>query len=211
MKPVKRGAKRQVDQILFFASLRKIGDLPEPKLRKLFRQFLGILYGEEPERERAYDKLSMSAVGFTRDLQRLADELHSLIQQVREIAGRSGYKDKRHLIPDRPFKFEVAYDVYLRDGKVSVRPLGETRVLMKAKKDESAGVLRSLGEEKEISNLLSYRFFSLLEKAELPLSSIRVCTKCKCFFSATERKEDKRCRKCLQRAIRRKWGKERGL
>ena len=82
-------------------------------------------------------------------------------------------------------------------------------MLTKAKKDDIAGVLRSLEEdEMEKSNLLKYRFFSLLEKAELPLSSIRICTECKRFFSATERKIDKLCRKCLQRSIRRDWKPE---
>jgi len=209
MKPVKRDAKRQVDQLLSFASLRNIGDLPEPKLRKLFREFLGILHGPEVEKQKYYARRSAYAVSFSRDLQRLADELHYLIQEVREKAGQSEHKDKWHVIPGRPFRFHVSYDLYLRDDKVSVRPLWETRVLTKAKKDDIAGVLRSLEEdEKEKSNLLKYRFFSLLEKAELPLSSIRICTECKRFFSATERKKDKRCRKCLQRSIRRDWKPE---
>jgi hypothetical protein len=205
MKPVKRDAKRQVDQLLSFASLRNIGDLPEPKLRKLFRELLGILYGPEVEKQKYYDRLSADAISFRHDLQRLADELHSLIQEVREKAGQSEHNDKSHLIPGRPFRFDVPYDLYLRDDKVSVRPLWDTHILTKAKKDKGAGVLRLLEGEKERSNLLKHRFFSLLEQAELPLSSIRVCTKCKVFFSATERKKDKRCRKCLQRAIRRKW------
>ena len=206
MKPVKRDAKRQVDQILFFASLRKLGDLPEQKLRKLFREFLEILYGAEAERERVYDKLSTDAVSFRRDLQRLADELHSLIQEVRKEAGRSEHKAKWHVIPGRPFRFHVLYDIYFKDDRVSVRPLGDTRVLTKGKKGGGVGLLRSLeNEEMESSNLLKYRFFSLLEKAELPVSSIRACIECKRFFSATERKKKKQCRTCLQRAIRRKW------
>ena len=212
MKLGKRNAKRHVDQFLSFASVKKMGDLPEPKLRRLFLQFFEIVYGAGKERENYYDALCANSASLIYHLQRLAGQLHSLIQEIREQAGRDIDKKKWRAIPGRPFRFYVSYDLYFKDDKVSVRPLGETRISTKAKKDEGVGLMRSLEEgEKESSNLLKYRLFSLLEEAELPLSSIRVCAKCKRFFSATERKKDKRCRKCLQRDIRRKWGKERGL
>jgi hypothetical protein len=208
----KRDAKKQFDRLLSIASLESIRDHPEPKLRALLREFLQILYGADAEKQNYYDRRSARAVSFRHVLQRLAGELHSLIQDVRKEAGRAEQKGRWHVIPGRPFKFRVSYDVYSKDDKVSVRPLWDNRVLTKTKEDERGDLSQSLEEdEEERFNLLKYRFFSLMEKAELPLSSIRVCTKCKGFFSATERKKDKRCRKCLQRAIHRKWAKERGL
>ena len=210
MKTGKRDAKRQVDQLLYFASLKKMSDLTEPELQRVFRQFFEILHGREKEKVGHYDALSLTALDIIRGfLQKLAGQLHALIQKLCEEAGSEVENKNWRAIPRRPFKFHVSYDVYFKEDRVSVRPLGDTRLATKAWRDEKGGVMRSL-EEQETFELLKFRFFSLLEKAALPLSSIRVCTKCKCFFSATERKEDKRCRKCLQRAIRRRWGKERG-
>lgn len=190
--------KKQLDSLLAFVN-EDIPSLTEPRLRKVFYWLLVFAFaGEDDEVRRAYYRVQSKRVyQFLEPLQRVQGGIRSYILGLFDEASRCPDDDKWHMVPGRPWKFNVGFDIYFKRDGVAVKPTMDTGFATKAALDDSGKMLKRFSDD--FLNILQHRLVSVLADLS-PLSfSIHTCPNCEGIYRATEKKTVDLCRRCLQR------------
>ena len=168
-----------------------IPNLTGPKLRKTLRDFLTFFYGEDQERKDYCRALSNKADAFIEELQHRQGEIKAYLLSL------FGTNQKWQ----RLRKFDLTFGVYVRKGRIAVKPTIETSISHKANIDG----YWSFGDD--FPGIMQYRLGTLLSSLSPLNFSIRTCPKCGDLYTATERKKNI-CRRCQGRENKRKWERE---